>query len=157
MRAQFSHVEFSRPHNASQLGVTVKIEANVQERDAVAKRLELLSLSALSAELTITADSAGVVHVRGQFEAAFEQACVVSLEPILVKIDEEMAERYAEQAILQRLEKKNATQETEDDDLPELIEDGFIDLGEAVVQNLILSLDPYPRKAGLDYLNLELE
>lgn len=157
MLTQFSHVEFSRPHNVVQLGVTVKIEANAQERADVAKRLELLSLSSLLAELTITADSAGVVHVRGQFEAVFEQACVVSLEPISVKIAEEMDECYAERAILQRLAKKSAVEETDDDHLPELIEDGFIDLGEAVVQNLILSLDPYPRKAGLDYLNLEIE
>ncbi len=37
----------------------------------------------------------------------------------------------------------------EDDEWPEPIVEGRIDIGEAVAQQLALALDPYPRKPGI--------
>jgi uncharacterized metal-binding protein YceD (DUF177 family) len=38
-----------------------------------------------------------------------------------------------------------------DEDLPEPLDDEGVDLGEAVAQQLAMSLDPYPRAPGVSY------
>jgi uncharacterized metal-binding protein YceD (DUF177 family) len=39
----------------------------------------------------------------------------------------------------------------DEDDPPELVDEGRIDLGELVVEQLVLALNPYPRAEGADF------
>jgi hypothetical protein len=84
----------------------------------------------------------GCIGVRGQFHAEVEQACVVTLDPVLQRIDEPFAWRLLPAGM----------EASDGDDDPDDIETeaGVADLGEALAQELSLALDPYPRALGAE-------
>ena len=56
---------------------------------------------------------------------------------------------------LDLVESVEATPEVEvsiDDDAPDPIEDGRIDLGQYAIEQLALTLDPFPRKPGAEFV-----
>lgn len=150
--------EFSRLFPIEALGddeVIERIEASEAERQALARRLGLLSLDRLVAELRISRPEAGpVVALAGRFEAEVTQACVVTLAPLRGRVAQEFASLYAPTA--------DAAGDTGPvevdpaaDDPPEPLGSRGLDLGEAVVQQLAVALDPYPRaeRAALEALD----
>ena len=140
--------EFCRPTSVEELGddiVCRNIEANAEERAALALRLGLSEIESLVADLELKRPRTGpLVHVHGDFEAKVVQICVVSLEPMDVHIREAFDAVYT----LAPAEDIAGEQEFSlaDKDPPEPVEEGVIDLGEAVVQQLAVALDPYPRR-----------
>src|SRR3546814_5771242 len=77
--------EFSRIVTPDRLGapkLVESFEASPAERAAVARRLELLAVDRLAAELTVTNVGGRLFRVEGPWEAAVQQACVVTLEPV---------------------------------------------------------------------------
>jgi uncharacterized metal-binding protein YceD (DUF177 family) len=123
------------------------ITATEEECTALAERFGLRQLSNLKADLTIRRVLGGAtVQVKGRLTADLVQACVVTLRDVPARIDAPFETFFAE-------EKKNArdidfTAEDEED-AAEIIENGMIDMGEAVAQYLSLELDPYPRAPGV--------
>ncbi|MGH6960593.1 MAG: YceD family protein [Dongiaceae bacterium] len=138
--------EFSRLISAEQIGVqetTREIAANAAERDRLAERLGLLSLDRLAATLRLQRLRSGIVRVRGRLEAEVVQSCVVSLEPVPARLVEEFAVSFTMAA-----EDDGGGEivvAVEDEDPAEKMQSGRIDLGETVVQQLAVALDPYPR------------
>lgn len=142
--------EFSRPIAADQIGpqeTEREIVANAAERERLAKRFGLLALERLSAVLHLTRGRSGVIEVRGRFEAAVVQACVVTLEPVTARLNESFTVAFGTGA-----RATPAVGEVviglDEDDPPEELLDGRIDLGETVAQQLAVALDPYPRAPG---------
>lgn len=123
-----------------------EIEATPTERRAIAQRLGLLALDRLTARLSLRRIAGARVSLQGHFEADVVQACVVTLAPVAESLAEDFATEFAE------ANEDLTTDEIEvdfaADDPPEPIEGGRIDLGEAVVQQLAVSLDPFPRAPG---------
>ena len=135
--------EFSRPIRLDTIGETARvitIEADDQERTALARRFGLVRLDRLDAEGAIRRDGE-IMFVEGRLRAAVTQSCVASGEPVDATVDAPFSLRFVPEA----------------GDLPVEIElqvedcdtlsyaGGAIDLGEAVAETLALSLDPYPR------------
>ncbi|MGE4220266.1 MAG: YceD family protein [Alphaproteobacteria bacterium] len=137
--------EFHRPVAVLDLppaGQTIEIEANAAERAALAERFELLALDRLTARLTLKPIAGGpMLRVFGRFAAAATQACVVSWAPVPAQIEEAVDLRFGPSAEPER----EVTIGFDEEEPPEPIEDGRIDLGELVAQLLALALDPYPR------------
>lgn len=138
--------ELSRVIDATKPDRSYTITPTAEELLAVSKRLGLLGLESLSAEFSVKKTSGGDIVVRGPFSAKVTQACVVTLEPVDAEINDEVLETFSENA---------PTDEnldwSDDSDTPEPLIDGKIDLGELLVQHLSLALDPYPRKAGVEF------
>lgn len=141
--------EFSRPILVDQIGsgeLARDIEATPAERAALAERLGLRALDSLTASLRLRRLPGGLIRLSGRFEADVVQTCVVTLEPVASRCSEALsmlfggAERAAPAAEIEV--------ESLGEDEPEPIVGGCIDLGEAVVQQLAVSLDPYPRAPG---------
>jgi uncharacterized metal-binding protein YceD (DUF177 family) len=137
--------EFSRRFALDSIGSTprtVNIEATQAERMALATRFDLAALEALGASATLTTGRSGV-ETQGRLIADVVQRCVVTGEPVATQIDEAFTLRFVDPELLisdnDEIE-LNAT----DCDLVAL-EDGAVDLGEAVAQTLGLVLDPFPR------------
>lgn len=139
--------EFSRRYTLDSIGSApraVKIEADKTERAALTTRFDLIALDSLSATATLTA-VAGGIEARGRVTASLLQACVVTAEPVPATIEEPFALRFladlpdGDSDDEEGLELSDA----DCDILP--LEDGAIDLGEAVAQTLGLALDPFPR------------
>jgi uncharacterized metal-binding protein YceD (DUF177 family) len=142
------HPEFSRPVECAALAtgpVKERIEATEAERAALARRFGLVALPELQAEVTLTPAAAGQVRLDARLEARVVQACVVTLEPVEAEIDESFTVYYAESAPQPA---GTVDLPVDDESWPEPIVAGRIDIGEAVAQQLALSLDPYPRAPG---------
>ena len=142
--------EFSRTIRVERIGreeIERRIEAKPDERVALAERLGLASLDLLQADLRLKRLSRGRIAVEGRFEAKLTQLCVVSLEPVAAQIEGEFAVEFVEAGPGPETE---AVVAIDSADPPEPIEDGLIDLGEAVVQQLAERINPYPRAPGAD-------
>jgi uncharacterized metal-binding protein YceD (DUF177 family) len=142
--------EFSRTIRVERIGreeIGRRVEANPEERQALAARLGLESLDQLRAELRIRRLSRGRIAVDGRLEARLTQLCVVSLEPVSSQIEGEFAVEFVEAGPGPETE---AVVAIDSADPPEPIEAGLIDLGETVVQQLAERIDPYPRAPGAD-------
>ncbi|MBP7253608.1 MAG: DUF177 domain-containing protein [Alphaproteobacteria bacterium] len=150
-----THVnEFSRIVEVEKIaprgGHSMSITAEPAERVAVAKRLGLLELDSLIANLTVERAADGVSFTAdGTFDADVVQECVVSLTPLSAKLHDIVAGHFVPP---QRLSMTGEPEEIENPlaEIPEPIIDGTIDLGELVVQHLALALDPYPRQPGVE-------
>ena len=134
--------EFSRVVRVETVGEEphdMMIEANEQERAALAVRFGLIAVDRLEARFALCRDGAAVL-VDGRVVAIATQACSITGEPLDVSLDEEAQLRFAQESVTE--------EEVELDDeaidvLP--IEDGAIDVGEAAAETLALSLDAFPR------------
>lgn len=129
-----------------------QIEADAEERTALAKTFGLPAIAKLTGEFTLVHERGGIIEAKLALQARVTQVCVVSLEPFEAKV--------AENAIL-RFVPAASVRETEDIagldlETPETLEgpdevpyaNGIIDLGATLAEQLALALDPYPRKPG---------
>lgn len=141
--------EFSRPVEAAALpalGRTYEIAATEAERRGVARRLGLQDVVRLAGSFSLTPSGRRQVAVTGQIEADVVQQCVVTLQPLAVAM-RQAVERVFAPGGAARHAGAEAVVEV-DDDPPDEMVDGLIDLGELAVEHLALSLDPYPRAPG---------
>jgi len=116
--------------------------ATPEELDAIAQRLNVLQVKDLNVKLTI--EKKNLIKVCGSFTAHIVQACVVSMEPVEETVSDTFEDFYGEH-------KRHAIPvdiDMEAQDV-ESVENGRIDVGELVLQYLVLGINPYPRKAGL--------
>jgi uncharacterized metal-binding protein YceD (DUF177 family) len=140
--------EFSRPIRLDTLGDgprQIAIEANADERKALARRFGLIDIDRLESRLE--ARSAGeTVLVSGRLTGAVTQACVASGEPVAAIIDEPFALKFVPEGGA-----ADEEIELEESDLDVVgYEGSAIDLGEAAAQTLALALDPFPRAPNAD-------
>lgn len=147
--------EFSRPIDLERIGTApheVAIGANEAERTAVVARLGLIALSRLEARLILRRTGPGArLRLEGHLEAEAVQACVVSLEPVPSSLAEDFVQVYDldPQAGTDMAQARDiAVAPGPEDEDPEPLGPDGLDLGEAVTQQLALSLDPYPRAPG---------
>lgn len=143
--------EFSRIVTVDSLQAGEKrcaIAAEPAELSLLAARLGVPRIDRLEADLTLRrVESDARIVLRGRFRAEVEQICVVSLEPMSTIVEERFTVHYAAAGGWEDRE-EYVIVEIDDENSPEPLIDGEIDLGEAVSQQLVLALDPYPRKPG---------
>ncbi len=142
---------FSRPIEASSVtarAIERVVEPNAEERRALADFLDLQSLDSLQARLSLRRLASGLIEVKGELDAELVQTCVVTLEPVPAEVHESFRWTFGD-AVLEPL-LSEIDVDFEDSDPPEPIEDGMIDLGEIVTEELSLGLDPYPRRSGAE-------
>jgi hypothetical protein len=138
-------------------GLELSIEANEVERAALAKRNGLPGIARLTAKFAVSRAGRGVIRVRGEVHAEATQSCVISLEPIEAVLDETVDVRFAAPAEESPLRRGPSASPAEvevsygEEDEPDPIVDGKIDLGALAAEFMILGLDPYPRKPGVDF------
>ena len=93
------------------------------------------------------------VHVRGWVTALVGQTCVVTLEPIESEIDEPVDVTFAplppegEAAASETAGRHGETEE----EGPEPLVGGTVDLGALATEFMVLGIDPYPRKPGATF------
>lgn len=122
-------------------GLHVDLDAPVEARAAIAKLADLRDLPALSAAFDLTRKGAGV-HVAGTVDAKVGQTCVVTLDPIESKVAEAVDVVFAP---------GGSDSLKADGDAPEPLVGNTIDLGVLATEFLLLGIDPYPRKPGVEF------
>ena len=136
--------EFTRPVPLGRLGSQPfhqRIEATAEERERLARRFDLVALDNLTATVTLRRQDGEFVLLEAQFEAALAQECVVTLDPVPAEVSGSFSLLYGP-----------AGEAAGDEDDPsadgpvfEPLRGETIDIGEAVAQELSLSLPEFPR------------
>lgn len=142
----------SRPFSVRHLppnGAEVTIEATADECSALAQDLGLPALEGLVGRYRVTG-TATHVRVRGRLEAALVQTCVVTLDDFSSRLDEAVELEFRAGPQLDPGAAAGSEHEVDLDAPDELVGDR-IDLGAITAEFLALSLDPYPRKPGVDF------
>jgi uncharacterized metal-binding protein YceD (DUF177 family) len=119
--------------------------ADAAVRDSVAQLAGLRALPRLEASFDLNRRGEGVA-VRGEVRARVGQTCVVTLEPIESDVQETI------DLLFMPIEKgADAAAARQKGEPPEPLENGVVDLGAIAVEFLVLGLDPYPRKPGVEF------
>jgi hypothetical protein len=150
MSGRHERAEFSRPVDLARLGdaeAEYDIEATEPERAALADRFGLIALGALSAKVRIRRIHGGAaIRLSGRLIADVTQSCVVTLDPVDSHLEEDFTVVYAAETS----NDESALGADSEIAWPEPMPEGPLDVGEAVAQQLSLSLDPYPRAPGIE-------
>lgn len=122
--------------------------ATSAERQAVAQALDILKVESLSTNYRINAIAGDGYRLRGTLAAVVEQACVVSLEPVVGNVNADFDVEF--------FPKIDAPDEGEEAGIlgvadVELLEHGEIPVGRIVYETLSASLDPYPRRSDAEF------
>jgi uncharacterized metal-binding protein YceD (DUF177 family) len=130
-------------------GADYEIGADAKEREALAARLGLLALESLTARLRLEPIGRGpLVRLSGAFTADVVQSCVVTLEPVPAHLEEGFHMTFGPE---EEGEAPEIELSPEAEDPPDPFDQGAVDLGEAVAEQLALALDPFPRKPGAEF------
>ena len=113
----------------------------------IVKALDLASLTSFKADLKVAPARVGWT-LTGRVVATLEQVCGITLDPLPVQVDE----RFSVDLVEAVEPESDEIEVTLDDDSPDVIEDGRIDLGQYAVEQLALTLDPFPRKPGAEFV-----
>jgi len=135
-------------------GLHLEIDAPADARAGLAALAGLRDLARLSAVFDLTRRGAGV-HVAGRVSARVGQTCVVTLEPIENDIEETVDLEYA--PALVESAQIHAKDVKADEEPPELLTDGKVDVGAIATEFLLLGIDPYPRKAGAEFASVKAD
>jgi hypothetical protein len=137
--------ELSRPFAVARIGTgaLVMVEAKPDECAALAIRMGVVTVQALTCRFDLRRGEAAAIEASGRLRAHVRQTCVVSLEAF----DSEVAEDFAVRFVPAGTESEELDLEAEDE-IP--YEGTSIDLGEAASEQLALALDPFPRKPGAE-------
>lgn len=132
-------------------GLEVTIEADEEQRQALAKDHDLLEVRRLVATLMVSAWRRGGVRITGRVRAEVMQECVVTLEPVAGKIDEEVSAMLLPEGSRLAVPVYSAEGEIlldpEGDDSPELFSGDSVDVGQITEEFFSLGIDAYPRKS----------
>lgn len=142
MKHHTPHIEFSRPLQTDRVpkaGCTEKLRAEPEELNALARRMKIPAIHALSAEIRATPWRGGGIKLEGHITADLEQVSVISLEAFRETVSVPLSRYFLP---------PGAAAETAGEDDADPIQNGVIDLGEVAAETLALDLDPYPRKPG---------
>jgi uncharacterized metal-binding protein YceD (DUF177 family) len=135
--------EFSRVVPLLRLGPEPfcrRIEATAEERQKLSERFDLLALDRLVAVVELRRQSSEMILLEAEFEAEFEQCCAVTLEPLRGAVADRFSLVYGP---AREAEQEVAVSGEEPAFQP--LTGGAIDIGEAVAQELSLSLPEFPR------------
>ena len=132
------------PEEVGPRGLAAEIEFDESEREALRRRLDLLTLERLTAALRFepAGETDGAIRVSGTIQAELAQSCVVTLEPVPRTLSEPVSVLFApapEDSSEHEIEVL-----AEGDEAEPLAPEG-IDVSEIVAEHLALVLDPYPR------------
>lgn len=138
-------------------GLRVGVTPTAAERASLADLNGLVEVTSMSSSFLLRREARGGVRVTGEVSATVVQTCVVSLEPFEANVRETVDLHFLPEAALEadrarrakRVADPSNTEEEEDE--PDPIVDGRIDVGTLAAESLTLGLDPYPKKPGMRF------
>ena len=133
-------------------GLAQTVKAAATDLAQIAAYLEINAIKSLGAEIQLNRWHGKGVRLTGKLTADVVQNCVVTLDPIESHIEAPFERRFLPP------DRLHAELENEHDvfvdptaeDPPEPL-GHEIDVGEIMVEELALNLDPYPRKPGVEF------
>jgi uncharacterized metal-binding protein YceD (DUF177 family) len=138
-------------HDIPDSGFAAERDADADELKGVARALDLNSCNRLAAAFKIVRGSGERYVLSGSLQAEVGQTCVVTLEPIVSRVEEAFeAEFWPENELP---EPAGGELDLAEQIVPEPFANGLIPVGRIVFETLAGAIDPFPRKpdATLDW------
>ena len=136
-------------------GKTLRFKVGEAERAALAKRFDLLELNDFHGLVTAKPWHRHGIALEGSLEADLVQACAATLEPISSHLSQSFILHYLPIEMIEKDMAEAANREivvdVDSEDPPEPIENGVLDVGEAMSEQLFLEIDPYLKKPGAEF------
>ncbi len=128
-------------------GTIRNVDANPDQRARLAGEFGLLELNGFKAVFNFPVKRGPGFVVEGEIEADLVQACVTTLEPVPSVMKESFRLTFLPSGAVPEpvRDGDDFLIDLEGDDPPEPLTMRAIDLGEIVVEQFAISLDPYPR------------
>jgi uncharacterized metal-binding protein YceD (DUF177 family) len=149
---------FSHSYNLARLGNagdTVRFAADADQRAAIAKWAGILSLESFEIEVEIKKLAPNRFGLAFYLTADVTQSCVVTLEPVAGHLDKGFTR---ELVFVGPSRHRNTTDsahdvvlDTDQEEGPEEIDSLHFDLAGPVLEEFVLSLEPYPRRPGVEF------
>ena len=141
-------------------GKTLRFNVGEAERAALAKRFDLLELNDFHGVVTAKPWRRHGLALEGSLEADVVQECVATLEPIASHLSQSFTLHYLPIEMIEKdaanAAKREIVVDVQSEDPPEPIENGVLDVGEAMSEQLFLEIDPYPKKPGAVFESTEI-
>ena len=137
-------LEFSMPVDLGALGRggrRFRLSADDAARARIARRLGIPAVQRLEGDIALDASKTGIV-AKGMVRAALTRECVSSLEEMTEEVDDAFEVEFL------RAAPEEADEDVDIWTAPEVHEGDSFDVGELLVQQLSLAMDPFPRKDG---------
>lgn len=133
-------------------GLAQTVKASPSEFEAIAAYLELAGLKALSGEFELTRWRGKGIRLTGKLAADIVQTCVVTLEPVDAHVEAKFERSFLppEKLKAEIADEQDILIDPDGEDPPEPL-GHEIDLGEVLIEELALNIDPYPRKPGVEF------
>ncbi len=135
-------------------GLDLDVSATPAECAALASHNAIPAVHRLHAELRAQRWRGDGLKIDGELRASVRQACVATLEEFDSELVEPIHMRFApprEEAPRGRMRHDQPAEITLDEDPPDPLIGGAVDLGAIISEFLTLALDPYPRKPGAHF------
>lgn len=155
--------EWSHMIDVEEIGsapVKFDIAPDESQINSLLGRLGVKKIEDLQAHITVGMKNM-VYHAKGSVQAKITQDCVVTLDPIVTEINEEVEGWFADAEAAVSIAKARHERDLkkgqvevpmlEESEDPEPVIDGKIDLGELATQFLSLAINPYPHAEGVEY------
>jgi uncharacterized metal-binding protein YceD (DUF177 family) len=139
-------------HDIPEAGRRFELAADQRVREAIVKIAGLQSLPRFEASFDVTRRGREGLRVAGSVSATVGQICVATLEPIDNSVEEEVDLVFVPEASPPQSPRAEGDVATvaavPEQDAPEPMVGGSVDLGAIAIEFLLLGIDPYPRKEG---------
>lgn len=142
--------EFARIVAVAQLraaqGMDFDLSPTPEEAAAIARLMGALGLRKMRLKGSLAPEADGVWRLEAELGATVTQTCVVSLEPVVTRIDTPVTRRFVPGLAADGPEVTIAATDDGEDETDPLGD--RIDLGRVALEALALALPAYPRKPG---------
>lgn len=122
-----------------------RLATTADDRARLAQDLGITAIGELFFDGEIRADGRNDFLLQAQLRATVEQPCVVTLAPVVTRIDVPVRRRYTADYATPEAEESEMPEDDTQEPLPETI-----DLEALAAEELSLSLPAYPRAEGAD-------
>lgn len=135
--------------NIPEAGLQVERAASPEEREEIARALDLIACSSLTASYALAPRSGGHFRLTGTLKAQIEQSCVVTLEPLTNDVAESFNVDYWPETEIPS--PASGVVDVHDEADLEPIVTGRINVGRVIFECLAGAIDLFPRKPGVTF------
>lgn len=132
----------------TEAGEEIVVVANAGQRVRLAEWAGVDAVNQFEATIDLQKESATCFRYKARLLAEVVQSCVVTLEPVLSKIERPFGRKLN---LVRRPIRHSKSEEVsgEAGDGPEEIESTEFDLAAPLLEEFVLAIDPYPRATGV--------
>jgi uncharacterized metal-binding protein YceD (DUF177 family) len=133
-----------------QSGDKVTFSADDAQRAALARHVEVLEVPKFTARILLRKTAPNRFAAAFELAAEVVQACVVTLEPLVARVQRDFERELHFTPNLRRTE-PDVTVALDDDEAAEEIDSLHFDLAAPLLEEFVLAIDPYPRAPGVEF------